>query len=59
MSIPEEKIFEILKSKGSTAAVEQIKTAYDISFNEAKEIVDNILAKNPGIVLPVRTFKIY
>jgi len=71
MSVSNEKVLEILKNKGSAAAVEQVKTAYNVSFNEARAIVNNILAKNPGIVLPkekvstthtelpVRTFKIY
>lgn len=48
----DEKIIEILKSKGSIEAVKQVKTVYDISFTEAQEVVDDLLAKNPGIVLP-------
>ncbi len=44
-----EKVLEILKSKGKIEAIKYVKDSLNIDLKEAKEIVDDLAAKNPQI----------
>lgn len=44
-----EKILEILKMKGKIDAIKYVKDNLKIDLKEAKEIVDDLIAKNPGV----------
>ena len=44
-----EKILEILKSKGKIEAIKYVKDTLKVDLKEAKELVDDIAAKNPDV----------
>lgn len=44
-----EKVLEILKSKGKIEAIKYVKDSLKIDLKEAKEIVDDLAAKNPQV----------
>lgn len=47
--ISTEKIIDLLKTKGAIEATKYVKATYKVSLKEAKELVDDVIAKNPGI----------
>ncbi|MGN6293920.1 MAG: hypothetical protein ACTHMV_14335 [Chitinophagaceae bacterium] len=44
-----EKILEILKTKGKIEAIRYVKDSLRIGLKEAKELVDDLVAKNPDV----------
>jgi len=44
-----EKILEILKRKGKLEAIKYVKSSLKIDLKEAKDIVDDLIAKNPDV----------
>lgn len=44
-----DKIIEILKTKGKIEAIKYVKDTLNVDLKEAKELVDDIAAKNPHV----------